>query len=397
MPNSLREPAAHPLKGRGIAYGVFGVEFGLRRDSWRWQFSEGATAISCLASYFGAVPDPRAPNAMHRLGDLIVMMIAASLCGASSATEFALFARERKQALSRLIDYDAAPSHDTFSRLLRLLDPEAFGRAFAAFAASFARARQEMVSLDGKALRRAYEKGLAASPPLTVSAFAAETRLCLAAASPRAGGNEVEAAIRVIELLDLAGRSVTADALHCHTRMAQAITERGGDYLLALKGNRRHWLRSANQHFAAAPPASAEKRETSHGRSEWRRAEVVAAGEPLIPGHQAFVRITSRRDQAKPLTRLFMASTVLAPQQALNLARAHWQVENALHWMLDVHLDEDLSRARKDNAPANIALLNRIARNLLQGADNDKVPISHRIKKCAWNDDYLIHALTHMR
>ena len=118
---------------------------------------------------------------------------------------------------------------------------------------------------------------------------------------------------------------------------------------------------------------------------------------PLIPGHQAFVRITSRRDQAKPLTRLFMASTVLAPQQALDLARTHWQVENALHWMLDVHLDEDLSRARKDNAPANIALINRLARNILQVADNDKVPISHRIKKCAWNDDYLIHALTHMR
>ncbi|WP_244507954.1 transposase family protein, partial [Mesorhizobium sp. ORS 3428] len=88
------------------------------------QSSEGETAISSLESYFGAVPDPRAGNATHRLGDLIVMMIAASLCGASNATEFSLFAKERKQALSRLIEYEAAPSHDTFSRLLRLLDPE---------------------------------------------------------------------------------------------------------------------------------------------------------------------------------------------------------------------------------------------------------------------------------
>ncbi|MEW9612400.1 ISAs1 family transposase [Shinella sp. S4-D37] len=129
------------------------------------------------------VPDSRAGNATHRLGDLIVMMIAASLCGASTATEFALFAQERRQALSRLIYYDTAPSHDTFSRLLRLIDPDAFGRAFAAFAAGFARARQEVVALDGKALRRAYEAGLAASPPLTVSVFAATTRLCLAAAN----------------------------------------------------------------------------------------------------------------------------------------------------------------------------------------------------------------------
>lgn len=343
------------------------------------------------------MPDPRAPNATHRLGDLIVMMIAASLCGASNATEFALFAQERRQALSRLIHYDVAPSHDTFSRLLRLLDPEAFGRAFVAFAAGFARARQEVVSLDGKALRRAYEKGLAASPPLTVSAFAAQTRLCLGAASPSAGENEIEAALQVIELIDLTGRLVTADALHCHTRMAGAITQKGGNYLLALKGNRRHWQRSAIQQLTDATPALAERVETSHGRKEWRQAEVIAAAEPLMPGHAAFIRITSRRDQARSLTRLFMASTRLSPQQALAFTRAHWQIENGLHWMLDVHLDEDLSRARKDNAPANTALLNRIARNLLQVADAHKVPISHRIKRCAWNDDYLIHALTHMR
>jgi predicted transposase YbfD/YdcC len=356
--------------------------------------------MSCLEVYFGGVPDPRAANATHRLGDLIVIMVAASLCGASTATEFALFAEQRKQALSRLIDYDAVPSHDTFSRLLRLLDPEAFGRAFATFAAGLARVRQEspeLVALDGKALRRAYERGMAASPPLTVSAFAAQTRLCLAAASPKPGQNEVEVALDVIELIDLAGRLITADALHCHTRMAAAITGKGGDYLLALKGNRRHWLAAANRQMADAAPAIAERAAISHGRDEWRRAEVVAAGEPLMPGHAAFVRITSRRDQAKPTTRWFMASTILSPHEALDLTRAHWQIENGLHWMLDVHLDEDLGRARKDNAPANTALLNRIARNILQAADADKVPISHRIKKCAWNDDYLIHALLHMR
>lgn len=343
------------------------------------------------------MPDPRAGNARHRLGDLIVMMIAASLCGASSATEFSLFAQERKQALSRLIDYEVAPSHDTFSRLLRLLDPEAFGQAFSAFAAGFARACQEVVSLDGKALRRAYEKGLAASPPLTVSAFATQTRLCLAAASPGDGENEVEAALKVVELLDLAGRMVTTDALHCHRRMADAVIARGGDYLLALKGNRRQWVSRARQRFTEVEPASTEQSETSHGRREWRCAEVVDAGEPLMTGHKAFVRITSRRQQAEPLTRLFMASTIPTPQQALELTRAHWQIENALHWMLDVHLGEDQSRARKDNAPANTALINRIAKNLLQAVDSDKVPISHRIKKCAWNDDYLIKALTHMR
>lgn len=334
----------------------------------------------------------------------MVMMVAASLCGASTATEFALFAENRKAALSRLIDYDSAPSHDTFSRLLRLMDREAFERAFAVFAAGFARALAEtnegqgVVAVDGKALRRAYEKGHANSPPLTVSAFATETRLCLAASSPGLGENEIEAALKVVELIDLTDKIVTADALHCHHRMAEAIVERGGRYVLALKGNRRHWRRKAEDLFAiSATPQSVQQAELSHGRHEWRQAEVVAADKPLMAGHAAFVRMTTQRDKAKPQTRLFMASSLLTPQQALDVTRSHWQIENGLHWMLDVHLDEDLSRARKDNAPANIAILHRVAKNILQIADLTSVPISHRIKKCAWNDDYLINALSHMR
>lgn len=334
----------------------------------------------------------------------MVMMVAASLCGASTATEFALFAENRKAALSRLIDYDSAPSHDTFSRLLRLMDREAFERAFAVFAAGFARALAEtnegqgVVAVDGKALRRAYEKGHANSPPLTVSAFATETRLCLAASSPGLGENEIEAALKVVELIDLTDKIVTADALHCHHRMAEAIVERGGRYVLALKGNRRHWRRKAEDLFAiSATPQSVQQAELSHGRHEWRQAEVVAADKPLMAGHAAFVRMTTQRDKAKPQTRLFMASSLLTPQQALDVTRSHWQIENGLHWMLDVHLDEDLSRARKDNAPANIAILNRVAKNILQIADLTSVPISHRIKKCAWNDDYLIAAFRHMR
>lgn len=279
--------------------------------------------MSCLDSYFGEVPDPRVANASHRLSDLIVMMIAASLGGASSATEFSLFAQERRQVLSRLIDYDAAPSHGTFSRLLRLMDLDAFGRAFAAFAAAFAQARQEIVALDGKALRRAYETGLAAAPPLTVSAFASRTRLCLAAATPTANENEIEAALKVVELIDITDQLVTADAPHCHKRMATAIIDGGGNYLLALKKNRPAWYKRANERLATERPDHAECEKTSHGRHEWRRAEVVAADEALMDGHKAFVRITSRRGEAQAKIRLFMASAILPAQQALDVAPLH--------------------------------------------------------------------------
>lgn len=357
--------------------------------------------MGCLERCFGALDDPRACNSAYRLGDLIVMMVAASLCGATTATDFALFAQERKGVLRRLIDYDRAPSHDTFSRVLRLLDPDAFAQAFARFTAAFARAldtgpgRKAVLAVDGKTLRRAYETGLSASPPLTVSVFAARVRLCLAAVNGGAQGSEIDAALGAIDLIDLSDKIITADALHCHHRMADAVTGGGGQYVLALKANRHHWLAAAKAAFEGET-ARAHSYDRRHGREEWRCADVARVAAPLMTGHAAFIRLTAKRGNAEPTTRYFMASFVMAPQEALDIVRSHWSVENALHWMLDVHLREDLSRARKDHAPANIAMLTRLAKNTLQMAENTNVPISHRIKKCNWNDDYLINAINHM-
>ena len=209
-----------------------------------------------LSDCFNELEDPRAENAVYRLGDLLVLMVAASLCGASSASEFALFSETQMALLNRLVPYRRAPSHDTFSRLLRMLDPVAFAGVFSIFATAFAKALREagvvpvdhVVAVDGKAMRRAYEKGLARCPPMMVSAFAAEAKLCLAMSSA-SEDNEIEAAIRVVELLDLTGKIITADALHCHHRMAEAVARQKGDYVIAVKGNRHEWLAEALQHF----------------------------------------------------------------------------------------------------------------------------------------------------
>lgn len=365
--------------------------------------------MSGLSDFFSGLEDPRAANRVYRLGDLVVLMLAASLCGAQTASDVALFAELRKQTLNRLVPYARAPSHDTFSRLLRLVDAKAFAVLFASFATAFAKAlsgqglkpQQKVVALAGKALRRAYETGLVNAPPLVVSAFATEAKLCLAASAAGAD-NEVEAALKVVELLDLSGQIVTADALHCHHRMAEAVIARKGDYVLALKGNRHEWLKAAADHFRPGsfrPEAIRSAKDTSfaHDRFEWRKASVVAAATPFTAGHKSFVRVVSKRSHEDPVTRYFIASRHFTPKQALAIVREHWQIENNLHWILDVHLGEDLSRARKDNAPANTALLKRFARNILSFADLPKVPISHRIKKCMWDDNYLIHALSHLR
>ena len=121
------------------------------------------------------------------------------------------------------------------------------------------------------------------------------------------------------------------------------------------------------------------------------------ADKALAAGRKAFVKLVSSRNGEAPNTRFFLASRCFTPDQAAHAIRAHWQIENALHWTLDVHLADDDRRGRKDHAPANQGLIARLARNILQAADGPKTPISHRIKKCAWSDDYLIKAIAHMR
>lgn len=350
------------------------------------------------------LPEPRADNARHDLGDILFIALAAVLCGAQSCAEMAEFGRAKEGLLRRFVSLPhGVPSHDTFSRVFRLLDPEAFGAAFARFTAAFGAALPDdaVVAIDGKAMRRAYERGKAHMPPVMVTAWAADTRLALASvASP--GGNEVAGALAVLELLDLTGATVTADALHCHRAMAETIRARGGDYALALKGNQSGLLRDARRRLdAAGETVQAETVATGHGRRERRRAVVVDAGSMAgdhdFPGLAAIARLTSQRNDDPPVSRLYLLSRPLDPERALAITRAHWDIENGLHWSLDVVLAEDDLRCRKDNAPANLAVLNRLALNLVRTVDDPKTSIRRRLKKAAWNEDYLISIISHMR
>ncbi len=232
---------------------------------------------------------------------------------------------------------------------------------------------------------------------MLVSAFAANSRLCLGACAVQPGKGEVDAALHMVALLDLTGRIVTSDALHCTHEMARAICARGGDYVLTLKGNRPDWLDQAKQHFNGAGVQSARVRLAEHGRTLHYHCATVLAAKALTKGHAAFGRVTCHRGAAAPQTRYFLMSLPLDPQQLLHISKSHWAIENNLHWVLDVHLNEDSNRARKDHAPANAGILNRIARNILQLIDKPKIPISHRMKKCAWDENYLLNAMAHMR
>jgi predicted transposase YbfD/YdcC len=342
------------------------------------------------------------------LCELLFIALAAILCGAEGCADMAEFGRAKEAALRRVLRLEhGIPSHDTFSRVFRLLDPERFEAAFRGFVAAFAAAAPRtdgVVALDGKSLCGAFEAGARATPLHLVSAWAADGRLVLGQRLAE-GRAEVQAALELVGLLRLEGTIVTADALHCSRKMAQAIRDRGGDYALAVKGNRgpiHHAAKALAD--AAEPQAAASLAGRAHGRCE-ERSCVVAAVPPELaarlkfPGVAAVARVDGLRrigEEEERTARYFLLSRKLQPEAALRVVRAHWGIENRLHWVLDVVFDEDRARSRKDHAGVNLALLRRFALNLLQ-RDGYKASIRRKVKRAGWQDEYLFDLLAQMR
>lgn len=361
---------------------------------------------------FGEVPDPRDFTTQHPLPEILFIALAAVLCGAIHCTEMVLFAQARIELLRQFIPLKhGVPSHDTFSRVLGALDPEAFNAAFMRFMAAFGeQARRDgpqgQIAIDGKSLRRAYDKGCAHMPPLVVTAFDCGTFMSLAQTVAAKGG-EAQAAIAALEMLALKGVTVTADALHCHRRMTKTIRDKGGHYAISIKGNQSKLAAQANAELDAAAARHRTRfhqtEETAHGRHERRRAFVIpftqTPGDKTLVGLIAVGRIESRRTvngKTSTSARCYALSRQLTAEQLLTTVRHHWAIENHLHWQLDILLAEDSVRSRKNNAPANLAILNRLVLNTLR-TDTQKIPLSHKRLKARWNDHNLLQLLTHMR
>jgi len=358
--------------------------------------------METFANCFSEVGDPRAGNARHDLLELIFVALAAVLCGAEDCTDMAIFARSKLDCLRQVLTLEhGAPSHDTFSRVFRLIEPEPFEAAFAKFTAAFAGALKGVVAIDGKALRGAYERGRKATPLHLVNVWAAEARLVIGQRLAP-GRNEVLGAQQALALLHLEGCIVTADALHCRRDTAQAILDTGADYALALKANQPNLLAQAQALTEAADPAhlAFEAPHLAHDRLEGRTAIVALATGMDFPGLAAVARVeTLRKPTDEPqdaIVRWFLLSTPLSAERMLAVAKAHWTIENQLHWVLDVAFNEDASRSRKDNAPQNLALLRKLALNILR-QHPDKGSIKGKIKRAGWDDTFLLSLLGHMR
>jgi predicted transposase YbfD/YdcC len=360
---------------------------------------------------FGRVPDPRADNARHDLLEVLFIALAATLCGAESCLDMADFGRSKEGLLRSFLRLEhGIPSHDTFSRVFRLLKPQAFELAFRRFMAAFAKANglklTGVVAVDGKALRGAYERGGKATPLHMVNVFAVDARMALAQ-QKAAGRNETAGALEVLDLLSLEGCIVTADALHCTRAFAAAVRERGGNYVLAIKANRGRLFTVVTQQFARSGERSTADQidPASHDRREARSATIMRntslAGLYGFPGAVAVGRVTSRRRPRgqradAPFVRYYVLSKYISPKRLLHVTRSHWGIENQLHWVLDMHFAEDRNRSRRDHAPENLAVLRRLALNILR-THPDQTSLRRKIKRAGWDDAFLLETLSHMR
>ncbi len=324
-----------------------------------------------LITVLREVPDPRTGNATrHDLLDVLLIALTASICGCESCVEFADFAEDREELFREFLGLEnGLPSHDTFSRLFRMLDPEALAGCFACFLDLLGADGPGVVAIDGKTLH-------------VVTAFASEARLVLGQKAVPDGGSEIETARALLRLLDLRGALVTADALHCQGETAAIVLDRGGDYLFALKANRPAMLADVAAFFDEPPAAAGVLTHTTtdadHGRIEtrwhavshavdWLFADRRYPGEPAMPGLAciAMVEATVEREGRTTTSRRYYLSSAQLPAEAFARAvRAHWSIENGVHWVLDVTFDEDRARNRKDHGAENLAILRKLALNV---------------------------------
>ena len=354
-----------------------------------------------FAACWEELDDPRSGNAaLHDFHELLIMALCSVLSGGQSAVEMALFAKAKEPFLRGFLKLaNGLPSHDTFSRLFRQLDPEQFRAVFQRFMSRFSIPCQGVIAIDGKVLRRSFDKASGKSPLHMVSAWVCQQRMVLAQIAADAKSNEITAVPKLLEMLSLKGTIVTVDALNCQRSIADQIVRQGGDYALALKGNQGSLHDDVRLHLDDPQIKAATSKpdvDADHGRIETRTATVSTdigwlQDDHQWPGLKAVGKVVRTRETSTKTTMetaYYLLSTELSPERLNEVAREHWGVENRLHWRLDVIMNEDQDRTRLGHGPENLAILRHMALNAMQ-TEGSKGSLRGKFKHAGWNDALL--------
>lgn len=361
-----------------------------------------------LIECFEGLPDPRMERTrLHKLVDILVMGLCSMLTGGGGFEDMAVFGQAKQDWLKTFLELPGGiPSHDTFNRVFAAIEPDAFLDCFVQWVQGLCPTlKDETVAIDGKALRRAVNDG--DSIPYIVNAWASENGLALGQVKVADKSNEITAIPELLRVLELEGCIVTMDAMGCQKDIAANIIDKHADYVLALKGNHATVHEEVKEFFAdAVPPCATQCADTvakgtmdffqtiekNHGRVETRRYWCSTdldwfEDKPLWKGLESIGMVESIRSikgKNSIERRFYLSSLPLDATRFAKAVRAHWGVENSLHWSLDVTFREDDSRARTMNAAQNLATLRRVALNLIK---------KDRSKKCSQRQKRIFAAL----
>lgn len=366
--------------------------------------------LRLLLEHFGDVGDPREPaKVKYPLPEVLFLVTCASIAGCDDYDEIADWGAFHIDFLRGYSEYHfGTPKEDWLRVVLNRIDPALFEACFTAWATALRPDGADLIALDGKTLRRSGDSATSSKPLHLVSAWASSERLVLCQEAVDDKENECTAILAILGRLSLKGALVTIDAIATNPAIAEAITEAGGDYVLALKRNQPSLHGDVVRYFddpANAGLETLEFTDKDHGRIETRRYTVSHdvdwllsdrryPGELRFPGLKCLIRATNRtewRGKVTQETRYFLSSAPLAPQRAAEAIRGHWGIES-LHWVLDVVFKEDQSRLRRGHGARNMALVRRLAFNIIR-AGRGKRSIKTARKLAGWNPAFLAQLL----
>jgi predicted transposase YbfD/YdcC len=372
-----------------------------------------------IERYFGSLPDPRVERTRaHRLTDLLTIALCAILCGANDWVAVETFGHAKEAWLRTFLPLPGGiPSHDTFGRVFARLDPAALQQCFAVWVqAVVGELPAQVVAIDGKTSRGSADRSRGQAALHLVSAWATASGLVLGQEATDAKSNEITAIPHLLRLLALDGCVVTIDALGCQRAIAAQLHEQGADYVLALKGNQPTLHATVVAAFADArgtgPDAwqpveqdVAHTLDADHGRVEHRRYTVLSDPDLLAcldptgawPGLRSVIEVQAERrpDVLTPSERRYYLSSLRPDAVLLGQAiRAHWGVENRLHWVLDVQFREDASTVRVGDGAHTFTVLRQLALNLIRQDRTVRGSIATKRFRAALDDTYLAQLLT---
>lgn len=360
---------------------------------------------------FSNLEDPRIENhnTKHKFMDILTLAFIANLCGCDNWVEVEIFCKSKIEFFKKILELpNGIPSHDTFGRVFSIIDIDQFEELFSKWMQSiFHKTKGEIVAIDGKTIRAARNKGNLKGLHI-VNAWACENRISLGAMHVDKKENEIIAITKILDFLNITNCTVTIDAIGCQKNIANKIIKKGGNYVLCVKNNQKELKSEIVTTFNILEEKSSKKIDTTndfnkgHGREEYRNYHCLPIEQaPEIqqkwPSVKAIIKVVRKRiidSVVEEQTNYFISSHAYLSNQIPKAIRKHWNIENCLHWQLDVSFNEDKCRARKDNEAANISLLRKMSLSYLKKDKKTKAGIVAKRKKASWDDNYLLDILS---